>query len=211
VHTGNVSKKIILASPPDDSADYVPVREGKNISAFYCGEPEKWLWLNPQLDDGEYCRIRDLAIYRNATILLRQTANRPIAALHRSPTYFRNSVLACAGLAGIPDKVLVGFLNSSLYAFLHRSRFLDAGQKAFPQVKIKHLQSLPAVPGDVNAKSVDGVQIAKAVEAVVEALQAQADSAGGLDPRLLLRLDELVLLAFGESKDLAAELQEAIT
>src|SRR5690606_38067608 len=107
VHTGNVSKKIVLNEPHGDSSDsqFEPIREGKDIAAFHVAAPRKWVWLDPQLAEGEYCRIRPGDFYRGTPIVLRQTANRPIAARHGQPTYFRNSVLACQGLPYIPGRL----------------------------------------------------------------------------------------------------------
>lgn len=208
VHTGNVSRKIILIEPCEVPCGRLePVREGKDITAFHLAPPRKWVWVDPQLADGEYCRIRDGGSYRATPILLRQTANRPIAARHVQPAYFRNSVLACHGLPNIPDRVLVGFLNSSLYAFLHQARFKDPGQRAFPQVKIKHLHSLPCPP--LAALAADGDMLMRRLETVVEQIE-QAVERGDCPAALTAQLDLLVLRAYGLSEDLVPLLREHV-
>jgi hypothetical protein len=45
------------------------------------------------------------------------------------------------------DEVIVALLNSTLIALWYRSRVLDSGQRAFPQVKVKDLRRLPLPPG----------------------------------------------------------------
>ena len=140
VHSGN-SARLILR--PEPGPGHAPVREGRCVQAFALAPAHKWLATTPDLPEGHYCTIRTLATYQGARIVLRQTANRPIAARHVDPTYFRNSVLACTGVDGLDDTVLLGLLNSSLLAFAHRHSHADGRQKAFPQVKIAHLRALP--------------------------------------------------------------------
>jgi hypothetical protein len=140
VHTGNCSTSLIVDQPSMKSS---PVREGKDLTAYHVSPPRRWLVLDHHPQEGEYFRIGDLAAYRRVPILLRQTADRPIAALHRDPTYFRNSVLACLGLSGVDDRAVVCWLNSSVVSWYHLRSSREANQKAFPQVKIKHLMSIP--------------------------------------------------------------------
>jgi len=210
VHTGNVSKKIILSAPEGGlpQGHLEPVREGKDITAFHLGTPRKWVWIDPQLNEGEYCRIRKRNIYTRTVILLRQTANRPIAARHTEPTYFRNSILACHGLEPIPDRVLVGFLNSTLFAYLHRSRFADSGQKAFPQVKIKHLHLLPMLP--IKVLLADDRRLMHQIDEVVEELERAAGSSDQLPLDVIDQLDALIMRAFDLSPDLVSVMKEVL-
>src|SRR5262249_41649273 len=99
VHTGNVSKKIVLDTGAD-SPDFAPIREGRDIVPYACRRPRRRLWSNPSLSQGEYCSIREARRYTDVPILIRQTADRPIAARHVGRTYFRNSLLACGGVRG---------------------------------------------------------------------------------------------------------------
>ena len=205
VHTGNISRKLILNELREVPCGRLElVREGKDLTAFHLSPPRKWVWIAPPLIDGEYCRIGDGDHYRRVPILLRQTANRPIAARHLKPTYFRNSVLACHGLQHVPDRVLVGFLNSSLYAFLHQARFKDPGQRAFPQVKIKHLHSLPQPP--LVALLADGGTLMQQIETIV-AQSEQAAERGESSAALAAQLDVLVLRAFDLPETLASLLR----
>jgi len=140
IHSGNCSKKIILASPIGRCA---PIREGRNVFPCILEPATKWLRLDYIAAEGEYFTIRPEQVYRRVPILLRQTANRPIAALHTSPTYFRNSVLACNGIDGVLAEAIVAWLNSTAVGIFHVAKVREANQKAFPQVKVRHLQDLP--------------------------------------------------------------------
>jgi len=210
VHTGNVSKKIVLDALPDDSQAFSPIREGRDIAAFFCGPPKKWLWTEPTLAEGEYCTARDPERYRGVPILVRQTADRPIAARHRAPTYFRNSLLACAGVAGVPDTVVIAFLNSALFALLHRAAAQDANQKAFPQVKVRHLHALPAIPADSLVKQYEGHLLRDAMDAAVLAAEAIARADAHPPSESLERIERMVLFSFDLSPDLAPTMLEAV-
>jgi hypothetical protein len=117
-------------------------------------------------------------------ILVRQTAARPIAALHApEPGYFRNSLLACRGIEGVAHEVVVAWLNASVIAADHRARTRDARQRSFPQVKLRHLRALP-VPPWRDPPSDDFAALARAVA---------RDGRLDLEPRL----DALVSAWFG--------------
>ena len=210
VHSGNVARKLIAPERPADAAGYAPVREGRDVAAYLCRTPRKWLWTAPSLLQGEYCRVRPARFYRSVPIVLRQTANRPIAARHREATYFRNSLLACAGVDGAPDTVVVAFLNSALYAWLHRTASEDAKQKTFPQVKIRHLRALPAVPVRALDRVFDGSTVGDALDAAVQAAEAAARVEAQVSRDVLERIERPVLFAFDIDPDLAPALLEAM-
>ncbi len=208
VHTGNVSRKIIVDQAEPDGMGYIPIRQGRDIAAFICSPPKKWLWTMPSLVGNEYCRIRKLELYRNVPILIRQTANRPIAARHREPTYFRNSILACMGVPGISDNIVVAFLNSALYAILHRKYAQDANQKAFPQVKIRHLRALPTIPIEALNRPYEGHTLYEALEASAHKAEVAAQLGVPLPLEVLEQIERLVLTTFDLSADLAPKLLE---
>ena len=210
VHTGNVSRKIVLSERQDNADEYAPVREGRDISAYVCGATRKWLWTEPLLAKKEYCRIKQVQYYRRVPILLRQTANRPIAARHRNSTYFRNSLLACAGVPGMQDTVVVAFLNSALYALLHRAASQDANQRAFPQVKLRHLRSLPGVPANALDRNFEGSTVKDVLDEAVLIMEATAQSGERNVGEVLERIERAVLFAFDLDPVLAPRLLEAV-
>jgi len=142
VHTGNCSKKLILAEETDPMS--VPIREGKDISRYRLSPPSLYINLSYQPQRGEYFTIRSANIYTKASILIRQTAAEIIAAPHLSRTYFRNSVLAYYRLdTPVDDRFMLALLNSRLLNWYYKSRFREASQRAFPQVKVSYLRQLP--------------------------------------------------------------------
>lgn len=138
VHTGNCAKKLLRSG-----SGMRPVREGRDVHAYRLDAPRKTLVRDLPRGEGDYFRVGARARYEAVPILLRQTAARPVAALHVQPAYFRNSVLACHGLDGVPSELVVAWLNSGAVADYHRSKVREAGQRAFPQLKLKHLRDLP--------------------------------------------------------------------
>jgi len=186
VHTGN-SARLVLHDEPGDGR--VPVREGRCVHPFRLDPPRRWLDVAPRLPQGRYCRIRHPDAYLDARILLRQTANRPIAARHSTPTHFRNSILACYGIPGIPHAALLGLLNSAPVAFYHQCCHADSRQRAFPQVKIAHLRAIP-IPREMG-------QIAAFVPRI-EALAAAGPETRPAELADALRqLDALACQAYG--------------
>jgi len=141
VHTGNCARKIIVELGIGELG--APVREGRDIVPYRLAPARKRFRDDHVATGEEYWRSSTLARYREVPIVLRQTASRPIAALHTDPAYFRNSVLACRGLPGVADEVLVAWLNNELVARYHRARVREAGQRSFPQLKVRHLRDLP--------------------------------------------------------------------
>ena len=188
VHTGN-SAALLLHDEPGEGR--VPVREGRCIHPFGLGAPRRWLDAKPRLPAGHYCRIRPTAAYLDARILVRQTANRPIAARHVEPAHFRNSVLACYGVPGLDNAALLALLNSTLLAFYHRCCHADSRQRAFPQVKVAHLQALPLAQdaGDLAPLALH-----------LEALAAAGRRATAEWADAVRRLDEAVYAVYGLGK-----------
>jgi hypothetical protein len=142
VHTGNAAELLIAKSPEPGAR---PLRVGRDISPYNLKPPSLWL-REVELPEDRYARVANDSRYREAVIVLRQTAARPIAARHEPWALFRNSVLACFGAAGHDPDFLLAVFNSEYVARLHTARFRDARQKAFPQLKLSHLRALP-VPG----------------------------------------------------------------
>ncbi len=167
VHTGNCAASLL------DSGG-APIREGRDITPYALAPPRRTLRTDLVPAPGEYFRIAPLDRYAAFPILLRQTASRPIAALHTRPTYFRNSVLACRGIPGVDDALVVAWLNSSAVADFHRNHVAESRQRAFPQIKLRHLNALPMPRWEEAPPEV--VELSRLV-----AREGRADLAGRLD------------------------------
>ncbi len=167
VHTGNCAAALL-------DRGGAPIREGRDITPYALAPPRRTLRTDLVPAPGGYFRIAPLERYTAFPILLRQTAPRPIAALHSEPTYFRNSVLGCRGIPGVPHELVVAWLNSSAVADFHRSHVAESRQRAFPQIKLRHLNALPMPRWEEAPPEV--VELSRLV-----AREGRADLAGRLD------------------------------
>ncbi len=178
---GPVSKQLFFrgADPPPEF-DY-PLLEGRNVKEFQQGKPVLFLRRDARILREHRCRLRPLEDYRLVDFVVRQTAQYPIAASH-SGAPFRNSLLAGFSTPGFSTHLLVGLLNSALCRALHVGFQRDARQRAFPQVKIRHLRALPAPP-------IDDSEIPQAIERCVQRLPTERSARR--------ELDELVFQLYG--------------
>jgi hypothetical protein len=115
----------------------VGVRVGGDIEPFLRRRPK--FYCNPTSFGA---RFRAAADWQNITLLIRQTARFPMAALSDGQA-FRNSILAGFSSETWSCFFLLAWLNSSPIRWYHYTRNRDARQ-GMPQVKITHLRSLPA-------------------------------------------------------------------
>jgi len=169
-----------------------PLLEGRNVQEFREDPPELFLHPDPVVLAAARCRLRPLADYARATLVVRQTAAYPIAARHGG-LRFRNSLLAGYEGPDLPGELLLGLLNSALYRALHLSRQRDARQAAFPQVKIAHLRALPSPPDDGPGR------------ARVQQIASEATRGGGLTRAAREALDRAVFDLFALPTDSRAE------
>ncbi|MDP3279163.1 MAG: N-6 DNA methylase [Deltaproteobacteria bacterium] len=140
---GTLSKTHLGPWPSEHARFTVPMREGADVEPFVCHPPSIALDANPEDLRTQRARVRDLSFYHSVAVIVRQTARYPIAAVHLAPCVFRNSLLACF----TPEPwTLCAVLNSSLVRALHLSTQRDGQQAVFPQLKVKHLRALPALP-----------------------------------------------------------------
>lgn len=140
VHTGNAAAELISDSA---APNRTPVRRGRNLFAYDLREAQTF--LRTDLEPTAELRFRSgpLERYAEFPVLLRQTANRPIAALHQPAAHFRNSLLAMRRVPGLDPAFCVAVLNSTVASDFHRAANRDSRQRNFPQVKVGHLAQLP--------------------------------------------------------------------
>ena len=188
-HTGNVASKLILREPAEGA---LPVLAGRQVRAFHCAAPAAWLNVNYKGQPGEYFRLSTPEAYANADILLRQTAARPIAARHTHRCPFRNSVLALRAPCGYSIEYLLGLLNSNVVGRLYQASAVEAGQKAFPQVKLRALRRLP-IP---DPRQPERQTLVSRIEEIARCLEAnQQDQAAFA--RDMAQLDQFVAELYG--------------
>lgn len=217
VHTGNCAKKLIHKTEDAQPGD-LPVLEGKQISRYACADPKKVLRADYAPSGREYFRISTPARYTEAPFVIRQTAAHPIVGPRRHANHFRNSLLALyAAPAPVNTLYVVGLLNSSLLRFAYRALIQEAGQRAFPQVKVKSLRALPlkridperpderAAHDDIVAQVTTLLSLwelleAECVEKATEVLRRQIAATDRA-------IDEAVFTLYGLSDDERAEVE----
>jgi hypothetical protein len=189
VHTGNVAKKLILKR---NVRGTVPVLEGRQIHQFHCDEPLKWLKVGYRAGPGEYFRISPASAYSGVDIILRQTADRPIAARHIHRCHFRNSVLALKIPDGFSVEYVLGVLNSEAACLIYRALAFESRQRAFPQVKVGRLKMVPLPDPTIPGRSAQ----VREIERIVCLLEPKSISDRGRDP-LLRELNRIVWNLYG--------------
>lgn len=145
VHTGNCAKRLIY-SREDAPKGCVPILEGRRISRYQSDGPNRMLRIAYEPATGEYFTVRPLRKYTDAAFLIRQTAAFPIVGPRQGADYFRNSLLALYSPEDMDVHYLVGLLNSRLLRYVYRERIPESRQRAFPQVKVRSLRTLPIRP-----------------------------------------------------------------
>jgi len=177
IRTTASKEQVIDWVGPEDNV--VPVLEGKLIGRYGCRPPR----FAVRLDSSHPLFISRPERYRAASFVIRQTASYPIVGPHEHALYFRNSLLALFPPAdGVDVHYLVALLNSKLLRFVYTETVREAHQRAFPQVKVKALQSLPLRKVDLG-QARDKQRHDALVELAVSALAAQkvALSANGTE------------------------------
>lgn len=144
VQTSPAVRALIADAPSERHT--VPLREGKDVTAYRVGPARRWLDPDPAALRAARARMRPPEAWRAVAFVVRQTAAFPIAALHRDPSPFRNSLLAGYAVDGVDPALAVACLNSAPLRALHLASRRDGRQAAFPQVKVAHLRALPAPP-----------------------------------------------------------------
>jgi len=142
VHTGNAARVVLSEKK---RKGFVPCREGKDVHPFSLAAPRIFVARSPELEPPLYARVAAASRYAQVDILLRQTADRPIAARHEPRAHFRNSALAVTS-GPFPVELFLALLNSKLFGLAHRAGQADARQRAFPQVKVGAIAALPFIP-----------------------------------------------------------------
>lgn len=186
VHTGNSARELVLQQAAPGTA---LLRRGSDLAPYDLGPPGLHLRLDLERGPERRFRLASLEHYTAFPVLLRQTADRPLAALHREPTYFRNSLLAARAVPGLAPEFLVALLNSPVAAWWHRTSFRDARQRSFPQVKVGHLRTQPT-------PILERAQDARLHDDVVRRVRGLEPGAESFEPARQA-LDRLFLGAFG--------------
>lgn len=202
VHTGNCSQQLIIPIA-EATPDCVPVLEGKQVDRYLCEKPKKSLRLDYRAKEGEYFTIRPLKRYTDAQFVIRQTASFPIVGPRRHADYFRNSLLALYPTQDGRDiRFVVGVLNSRLIRFVYTTSVKESSQKAFPQVKVRSLRSLPIRSIDFENASEKSLhdRIAGLVDEIIDLKIRAAEALMSHDRDVLTR----------QAREMEAEIDQSV-
>jgi len=142
----DVGRAILYCGEPEDRRD-TPVTRGRDFGMLTGVGRSAWLrhdWRE-RVGSESGVSVRE-QIYRiHPKLLLRQTGDRPVAALDRNGVFFGRSVIAATAGSERELLWLAAVLNSDVFAALYRAVAPEAG-RPFAQVKVNKLRAVP-VPG----------------------------------------------------------------
>ncbi|MHB8418545.1 MAG: TaqI-like C-terminal specificity domain-containing protein [Myxococcales bacterium] len=127
------------ALKPRPAAGLEPVLRGRDVSAFHCEAPERF--LDPSALPPS--RLKDLALYRvPSKILVRRVAAGIIAAVDPSGALALNTLYCLHPQPGVEADALAGLLSSRLATFWWRAA-TGGDDRLFPYVRAEDLAALP--------------------------------------------------------------------
>lgn len=138
-----VGRAILYHGSREDLQD-IPVVRGRDFGAFTRIGSSAWLrhdWRARVSVPGDVS-VRESVYHRTPKLLIRQTADRPVATLDRDGVYFGRSVIAVTAARERDLLWLAAVLNSDVYAALYRAVAPEAG-RPFAQVKVGKLKVIP--------------------------------------------------------------------
>jgi len=166
------------------SAEYVPLISGTNITPYAVSDSvSEWLKYGPWLG-----APRDRRFFTENRIIVRQIASgRPprIFAGYTTKALYHSQIgfaIVAKKNAGVPLKLLLALLNSTLLNFYHGRRFLDREKITFQKVLIANVRKFPLAGAAKNVSSailrlVDEILQLKAVNPAADtsALEREID------------------------------------
>jgi hypothetical protein len=166
--------------------------KGSDIDRYWVAQStRRWCRTDVPLRHNEVVRF-NRAVYDAAPkILLRQTADRPIAAIDSSGVWFGRSIIAILvdSQSGYSPLYLVALLNSKYIAYIYRQITGEHG-RVFAQVKISKLQQLPVRTMDF-VRGADRALHNQMVELVKEMLRLRHSRAAAALPHVQERIDRV--------------------
>ncbi len=146
-HTGiraREGQKTIVAETQKTALYKRGIKSGGMITPFVAGWDGTWLKIDPVLLFGGGF---DPKVIENPKILMRQTADRIIAAYDDSGLYHLNNVhsFSCQrskSQHGIDLHLLLGLMNSTLWHYLYRLKTREDG-RALAQIDIETVETMP--------------------------------------------------------------------
>jgi len=146
-HTGiraREGQKTIVSESKINSLYKRGIKSGGMVSPFIAGWDGTWLKVDPKLLFGGGF---DPRVIENPKILMRQTADRIVAAYDDTGLYHLNNVhsFSCQRSGsehGIDLHLLLGLMNSTLWHYLYRLKTREDG-RALAQIDIETVETMP--------------------------------------------------------------------
>ncbi|MCB9895024.1 MAG: hypothetical protein H6839_11290 [Planctomycetes bacterium] len=182
VNPGNMSQ--LITDKPEKGAQ--PIRDANDVIPFAMRKPQKYLRPTPASHSGRYARIAPTATFKQAKIVIKRDAQRPIAAKHNPPAFFREDLLACFGAPDHDDDFLLGVFNSEYFGRLYRDSFKDHRLRTEGRITVEQLRVLP-----VPSRRAAGAAYQQIIE-----LSRELQKCAGKNPKLLASLDTAVRKAY---------------
>jgi len=179
INPGNAAHLLIATSP---EAGAQPLRDAADVHAWRLGKPRQFLRMKVPQASGYYAKLPPPAAFKQAVIVIRRDAGRPIAARHTPPAFFRDDVIACMDVQGHDPDFLLAVFNSEYFARLYRDSFRQGKLRAEGRITVEQLSALP-----MPTRRAAG----KLYEPIVRISQ-ELQKNGGANPKLLATLDEAV-------------------
>lgn len=193
----DLGRRVLYTGPREHPRD-IPLVRGRDFKALSAIGSSAWLrhdWRE-RVHPGDGVSVREPTYRLTPKLLLRQTADRPVATIDRRGVYFGRSVIAVSARSERDLLWLAALLNSTPFAALYRALTPEAG-RAFAQVKVNKLKLVPA-PGvgeDCLAEL---------------AAQILAETAASARLPLFAKLDDEAARAYGLTEAEAAALKDAL-
>jgi len=141
--TKNDSKNKIYESNIKINDDYLPLLEGKDVNRYNVKWNNRWIKYGKNL-----AAPRSKDLFEGERFLVRRIMGNKIISCWTEDLFVSNALLHCVKVSeGYNSKVVFGIISSSLMAFYYR-KSSGREDKAFPEIKVHQLRSLPIVTKD---------------------------------------------------------------
>jgi hypothetical protein len=182
VNPGNMSQ--LITDKPEKDAQ--PIRTADDVIPFAIRKPRSFLRPVHASHSGRYAKVAPAATFKQVKIVIKRDGQRPIAARHNPPAYFRDDLIACFGAPDHDDDYLLGVFNSEYFGRLYRDSFAQHRLRADGKITVEQLRHLPVPSRRAAGAAYD--QIIK--------LSRELQKCAGRNPKLVAALDTAVRKAY---------------
>lgn len=201
-HTGiraREGQKTIIAETQMSALYKRGIKSGGMIKPFVAGWDGTWLKIDPALLFGGGF---DPQVIENPKILMRQTADKIIAAYDDNGFYHLNNVhsFSCQrskNKAGIDLHLLLGLMNSTLWHYLYRLKTREDG-RALAQIDIETVETMP-LPICEARLSERIAELSRSLSKTCNLAvgNAEVETSRDNDDTIRTQIDQLVYQAYG--------------